>query len=129
MDDLVTRLRAGWGNADPVCEEAADRIAELEAENRTARDLIALLEGEQARADALRVERDGLLTTWAESRERHLAAEARADRLSTMLKEAEEGVRRLADARLTPSHGDPGVIREHAAALLARLEAREVSHD
>lgn len=36
---------------------------------------------------ALRAERDGLLTTWAESRERHLAAEAEAEKLRGVLRE------------------------------------------
>jgi chromosome segregation ATPase len=109
------------------------RIAELEAENRTARALIAELEGEQARADALHVERDGLLTTWAESRERHLAAEARADRLAAMLKEAEEVVRlalphiEMIERGLGSANG-PLIAGERARALLARVEAREVSH-
>lgn len=39
------------------------------------------------RIEALVKERDGLLTTWAESRERHLSSEARAERLEAVLRE------------------------------------------
>lgn len=60
--------------------------------------------------EALRAERDGLLTTWAESRERHLAAEAEVSALQAeivTLKEREEKLRTLLEGWLElASHCD-----------------------
>jgi hypothetical protein len=138
MDDLVKRLRekqvvTGYKRTwpysedvhdmvlvpeygpDPDAQEAADRIAELEAE----RDAVAA-----------RLER--ALVLGAENRDR-------ADRLAAMLKEL-EGELRWARGYLDAARSDDDgpwtaqewteganfIIERIAAALLARLEAREV---
>ncbi len=61
-----------------------------------------------ARAAELEVERNGLLTTWAESRERHLAAEAQLaerDAENAKLRSALTGIKRAGKARME-SYGD-----------------------
>jgi hypothetical protein len=55
MSDLVKRLRSGTtGNQTwlGLCDDAADRIEALEAQLSTARELIAVLEADQAKLDA-----------------------------------------------------------------------------
>jgi hypothetical protein len=110
MDDLVERLLsdAEIYNSDEmsgVCarmKKAAARIAELDKERQHFR------------------------LGWLGAVDELKAAEARADRLAAILKEAESVVRRL----LPLARNDRYVIQdpryEDAEALLARLEAREV---
>jgi type I site-specific restriction endonuclease len=49
------------------------------------------------RIEGLVKERDGLLTTWAESRNRHLAAEARAEQLAATNERLKAVLRELID--------------------------------
>jgi ABC-type transporter Mla subunit MlaD len=113
MDDLISSLECALdenGLPDAACQAAvallrkqAARIAELEAAS-------------------------GDLIKWAEPlEERAEKAEARADRLSAMLKEAEEAVRK---ARLSLSRAARDFHAQQADDLLfyamTRLEAREV---
>jgi chromosome segregation ATPase len=117
MDDLVKRLKdraatarrvrneffAGTppldGDLEALCEKAAARIAELEAERDNALNNL-----DSVQHDVTVLER------------RAGEFKARADRLSAMLKEAEEFARKVAAG---------WEARDSAHALLARLEARE----
>lgn len=74
-----------WDEIDALHAEAAARIEALEAEN-------ARLTSERREV----VEAyDRALETWAESRKRHLAAEADRDRLAAQVKALREGLERF----------------------------------
>lgn len=53
-------------------------------------DAAAALAAEKARGDTARAHRDALLTTYDESRKRHLAAETKAERMEAALRAVEE---------------------------------------
>lgn len=81
-------------NTHPNCA-GTDVVAPIVMWNRRATPTaLASPSGVEALA-ALRAELDGLLTTWAESRERHLKAEAEAADLRARLAAAEALVARL----------------------------------
>lgn len=83
--------------------------------------VVARLAAAEAQMAALRAERDGLLTTWAESRERHLKAEAERDDLRARLAAVEGQVAALTEAaanlmRVFPEpcrHDHHGYCQEH----------------
>jgi hypothetical protein len=91
-EELIARLRdapADGLGTENLCIAAADRI------------------------EALVKERDGLLTTWAESRNRHLAAEARAEQLAATNERLEAALRGL--MMHEPDHPDTLWQEAHAA--------------
>jgi hypothetical protein len=129
MDDLVP-----WGNADVqwvyelICDPPAPPNTEEHWEGYLARTIVTRF---AARIAKLEAERDHAWNMVAKADADVIAAirlaetaEAHADRLAAMLVEAGEWlVIAVADDAFTSAEKD------RVDALLARLEAREVSHD
>jgi predicted S18 family serine protease len=144
MDDLTELMQSALASYEAVGVSGSEgaramrgalaRIAELEALTRTQGAMLdEVVPALQARADRLS---DRIAELEAE-RDRHIGRandqEDRADRLSAMLKEAVEALRRWLNSGCPDCGGDcasanPPValcIMQDTSALLARLEARE----
>jgi chromosome segregation ATPase len=149
MDDLVKRLNDRLGGvkvpeamhgdnlAIVLCSFYEDAEGEIDDNGWTevaTKNCEATLEAIRqhyaplaARIAELEAERDRFRQLWHEACTRSGGNAARADRLSAMLKEADETVKECFDAlRSNASPRERKNAWERASALLARLEAREV---
>ena len=125
--------------SDDLKELMQSALASYEAAGVSGSEGARAMRGALARIEELERERDKFRTLWHEACARSGGNAARADALASRLREAEELTRRIvnqsdvSDAGWLAKLRKPHLVRmlavanKDARALLARLEAREVS--